>query len=294
VEGDHVDAADLNLRIGEFAVDLVDVNRDVPLGSEIEIKLEIDSSRLLKGSIYVPLLDREFPLKIDLVRRQPNLDEMRREFEANKQKLQSAQDDTAQLNDVKARQILAELGDENTVASIETLLKSGVDEQAARTCENQLLHFKKAIRKLEAQGQVPRLITDANNEIQWAQEAVEANGSQEERRQFEELKRDLENAVNGDMPTLEKRTTKLFQLRIRVLMRTPEYWVGYKEYLADNRSAMTDQAQAQLWFNHADKAISGNDLEALRSACTQLRSLLPIVDEFRGYGGTTLKTRNRG
>jgi hypothetical protein len=41
--------------------------------------------------IYVPLLDREFPLKIDLVRRQPNVDEMREEFEVNKQKLQNAQ-----------------------------------------------------------------------------------------------------------------------------------------------------------------------------------------------------------
>jgi molecular chaperone DnaK len=294
VEGDRIEAADLNLRIGEFTVDLVDINRDVPLGSEIEIKLEIDSSRLLKGSIYIPLLDREFPLKIDLVRRQPNVDEMRQEFEANKQKLQNAQADTAQMNDAKARQILAELGDENTVASIETLLKSGIDEQAARTFENQLLHFKKAIRQLEAQGQVPRLIADANNEIQWAQEAVEANGSPEERRQFEELKRDVENAINGDMSTLEKRTTKLFQLRIRILIRTPEYWVGFKEYLAERRDAMTDQAQAQLWFNHADKAINGNDLDALKSACTQLRSLLPVMDEFRGYGGTTLKIPNRG
>ncbi len=294
VEGDHVESADLNLRIGEFTVDLVDVNRDVPLGSEIEIKLEIDSSRLLKGSIYVPLLDKEFPLRIDLVRRQPNPDEMRREFEANKQKLQSAQDDTGQLSDVKAQQILAELGDENTVASIEMLLKSAVDEQAARTCENQLLHFKKAIRKLEAQSQVPRLVADANNEIQWTQESVEANGSQEERRQFEELKRDVENAINGDVSTLEKRTTKLFQLRIRILMRTPEYWVGLKEYLAERRDAMTDQAQAKLWFDHADKAINGNDLDALKSACTQLRSLLPVMDEFRGYGGTTLRSRNRG
>jgi hypothetical protein len=64
--------------------------------------------------------------------------------------------------------------------------------------------FKKAIRQLEAQGQVPRLIADANNEIQWAQEAVEANGSPEERRQFEELKRDVENAINGDVSKLEK------------------------------------------------------------------------------------------
>ena len=292
VEGDRVDAAYLNNKIGEFSVDLADVTRDVPLGSEIEIKLEIDSSRLLKGSIYVPLLDKDFPLKIDLINRQPNVDEMRADFQANMQKLKSAQAGAAGLNDVKARQILTELGDENTVASIETLLRSANDQEVALTCENQLLHFKKAIRNLEAQIQVPRLIADANNEIQWTQEAVEANGTQEERRQFEELKTDVENAINGDVSTIEKRTTKLFQLRIRILMRTPQYWIGYKEYLAEQRDAMTDKAQAQLWFNHADKAITSNDLDALKSACTQLRSLLPVTDEFRGYGGTTLRSRN--
>jgi hypothetical protein len=69
VEGDRIEAADLNLRIGEFTVDLVDINRDVPLGSELKSSWKLDSSRLLKGSIYIPLLDREFPLKIDLVRR---------------------------------------------------------------------------------------------------------------------------------------------------------------------------------------------------------------------------------
>ena len=294
VEGDHQNAADLNRRIGEFTLGFSDVNRDLPMGTEIEIKIEIDSSRLLKGSMYIPLLDREFPLKIDLVRREPNLGEMRQQFAANKEKLQSIQDDSTQANDPQARKILVELAQENTIASIEALLRGGVEGQDARTCENQLLSLKQAIHELEAQSQVPRLMADANNEIQWAQEAVEANGSQEERRQFEELKRDVESAMNGDVSALEKRTSKLFQLRIRILTRTPEYWLGYKEYLAERMSAMTDQSQAQLWLNHADKAIRANDLEALRSACTQLRSLLPVVDEFRGYGGTTLRSRSRG
>lgn len=294
VEGDHQDAADLNRRIGEFTLDFSDLNRDLPLGTEIEIKIEIDSSRLLKGLMYIPLLDKEFPLKIDLVRREPHVGEMRQEFAANKEKLQSIQGDSGQTNDAQARKILVELAEENTVASIEALLGGEAEGQDARTCENKLLSLKQAIHALEAQSRLPRLMADANNEIQRTQEVVEANGSQEERRQFEELKRDVESAMNGDRSALEKRTAKLFQLRIRILIRTPEYWLGYKEYLAERLNAMTDQAQAQLWLSHADKAIRANDLDALKSACTQLRSLLPAVDEFRGYGGTTLRSRSRG
>jgi hypothetical protein len=218
---------------------------------------------------------------------------MRKELETNKQKLQEIQEGNCQ-GPAQTKRIMGELEDEDAVAKIEALLNEGKDEEAARRCENRLLAFKAAVRKLQIQGQVSRLIAEANDEIKWTKGTVEAHGSPEEVRQFEELRRDVEHAMDGDTSELEKRTAKLFQLRIRILMRTPEYWVGLKEYLAERRQAMTDQAQAQMWFNHADKAINNNDLEALKSACNQLRSLLPTADEFRGYGGTTLKTRSRG
>jgi len=54
---------------------------------------------------------------------------------------------------------------------------------------------------------------------------------------------------------------------------------------------MLDQAQAKLWFSHADRAINNNDIEALRTACTQLLSLLPKQQQKRGYGGGTVRSR---
>jgi molecular chaperone DnaK len=291
VEGDHRDAADLNRRIGEFSLDLSEVNRDLPLGTEIEIKVAIDASRLLKGSMYIPLLDKEFPLKVDLVRREPSAEGLRKEFSAAKERLRTVQEGSPESNDSQTRAILKDLGDENTVASIEAFLSRGIEGQDALTCENQLLQLRQTLHRLEVKSRIPRLLVDAKNEIQWAQEVVEANGTQEETQQYQELRRELENAMAGDTLLLERRVEKLFQFRIRILMRTPEYWVGFKEYLAERLDAMTDQSQAHLWLSHAEKAIRANDLEALRSACTQLRSLLPVTGEFGGYGGTTLRSR---
>lgn len=294
VEGDH-DNADLNRKLGEFRISASEINRDVPLGSEVEIRLQIDSSRLLHGSIYFPLLDREFPLKIEqLARPRPDINELKKEFQLQRQKLAEAQQVPTAVDNVQTANKLGELARENTVALIAAQLDSGADEDVARNCENRLLDLKVAIREIENQAQLPKLLADAESEIEWATQTVGTHGTDGERLQFEELKRDVVNAMNGDAVTLEKKIGKLFQLRIRILMRTPEYWVGLKEYLAESRDAMTDQAQAQLWFNHADKAINANDLDALKSACTQLKSLLPAMDEFRGYGGTTLRIPNRG
>jgi hypothetical protein len=229
-----------------------------------------------------------------LAKPRPDINELKKEFQLQRQKLADAQQVPATVENVQIANKLGELARENTVALIAAQLDSGAEEEVARNCENRLLDLKVAIREIENQAQLPKLLADAESEIEWATQTVETHGTEGERRQFEELKRDVMNAMSGDAVTLEKRIGKLFQLRIRILMRTPEYWVGLKEYLAERRDAMTDQAQAQLWFNHADKAINANDLDALRSACTQLKSLLPAMDEFHGYGGTTLRMPNRG
>jgi len=291
VEGDH-SQADLNRKIGFFEIRADQVGRDVPVGSEFEIKLELDTSRLVRGSIYVPILDMEFPLNMEgLVKPQPDVSEMRKEFENQKQKLQAVQEVLSQANSPTLVEAMRELKREEAIGLIETSLASADDAEAARTCEKQLLDLKAALRKIEAQVRLPKLLAEAKDEIEWARQAVDANGTSEEQARYQLLKQELEAALHGDAATLEKKIANLFQFRVGILARTPEYWIGYRDYLLDRQAEMSDPAQAQLWFSHADRAINNGDVEALKSACNQLRALLPLVDERRGYGGTTVRSR---
>ena len=82
----------------------------------------------------------------------------------------------------------------------------------------------------------------------------------------------------------------LSKLRVELWLRTHEYWLGYREYLAGERDKMLDTAQADRWLVHAERAVASGDFEALKSACRQLHSLLPR-DEQAGYGGTTIRAR---
>jgi len=290
VEGDYLQA-DLNRRIGFFEMRADQVARDVPVGSEFEIMLELDSSRLVKGSIYVPILDMEFPLNMEgLVKPQPDLSEMKKEFEIQKHKLQAVQEVVSEVNNSVVVERLRELKREEAIGSIESLLAAGNDEDAAR-CENQLLDLKATLRKVEAQLQYPKLLAEARDQIEWTRQAVEAHGTSEEQKRYELLKREVEAAMNGDASILEKKIANLFQFRLTILTRTPEWWVGYRDYLLERRKEMSDRAQAQLWFSHADRAINTGDVEALKSACNQLRALLPTADQLHGYGGTTVRSR---
>ena len=73
VEGNNSAHADLNRKIGHITINARNVVRDLPVGAEVEIRLEIDSSRLLKGTVYIPVLDQEFPLRLEgIIKPQPS------------------------------------------------------------------------------------------------------------------------------------------------------------------------------------------------------------------------------
>jgi len=293
VEGNHTDA-DLNRKIGHLVIPATKVNRDLPAGSEIEIKLEIDRSRLLKGSLYVPVLDEEFAITLEgLVEPQPDVSELQREFDQQKRKLQEVRQiaQTAVTNTHLAEG-LNELQQEETVNTIERLLAAGDHPETARTCEKELLDLKAAVRRFEAEAELPMLLAEAADEIEWTAATIEEHGNAEEKSQFSLLKPELEAATKGEADILRRKIEEMYRLRIRVLVRTPEYWVGYRNYLLERQLEMMDPSQAKLWFNHADRAINSGDLEALKSACNQLMSLLPRAVLARGYGGSTVRARS--
>lgn len=291
VEGNQLEA-DLNRKIGHLEIRGAQINRDVPAGSEIEIKLEIDSSRLLKGSIYVPILDEEFPVKLEgLVEPQPIVSELQAEFRRQKDKLKVVQEVADTAENTKLTVGLQQLKQEDAINTIERLLAAGDDAEAARTCEKELLDLKAAIRTFEDEAALPQLLAEAADEIEWTATAVGEHGNADDRKQFSLLRPELEAAMKGESEFLRRKIDDMYRLRVRVLARTPEYWVGYRNYLAERQSEMADQAQAKLWFSHAERAINSGDVEALKSACTQLLGFLPRALQDKGYGGSTVRAR---
>jgi len=66
VEGER-SKADRNM-VGRPAGSQADeVKRDVPAGSEVEITIRIDTSFVPRADAYVPILDEEFAIEVDLV-----------------------------------------------------------------------------------------------------------------------------------------------------------------------------------------------------------------------------------
>jgi molecular chaperone DnaK len=81
VEGEN-EKADRNRLNGALEIRGDMIRRDLPAGSEVEVTLKMDASRILTVAAYVPLLDEEFEAKIQMGRQQPSPDELKKEYEA--------------------------------------------------------------------------------------------------------------------------------------------------------------------------------------------------------------------
>jgi len=164
-------------------------------------------------------------------------------------------------------------------------------------CQNQLQDLKRKLRAIERTVELPSLKADARNETALVSEVVEAHGTSEDRHNWELLKADILRALDDGNPDILRRTMDAaHDLRMQLSVGQMWWWVGVHEYLISQRRELSDQQQANRWFEHNQRALTQGDFEALKSGCRNLWALLPIEEQQRGYGGTTIRatTPNRG
>jgi len=106
------------------------------------------------------------------------------------------------------------------------------------------------------------------------------------------LESETRRAVESNDPDLlRRRIAELESLKWQVLLRRPEWWVGYFDYLEKQKPQMRDPIQADWLLAQGRRAINGEDMEALKASVRQLVDLLPPAEReiARGYGGTTIR-----
>ena len=292
VEGHNSEHADLNRKIGHLIIEAKNAKRDLPMNSSVEIRLQIDASRLISGTVYIPVLDQEFPVHVEgIAKAARSLDELQKELDNQVQRLEELQATVSETKITPPAEI-TQIDREDRVGELSRIIEAG-DKSKSIECDEKLLDLKGVIQKIEDSIEAPRLVLEAKQEIAWTEEALSI-GTADDRKEFERIRPELEAATNGDTATLRTKVSQMFQLRIRILARTPDYWIGYRDFMFERKAEMMDQTQAQLWFSHADRAIKSGDIEGVKTACRQLWALLPKQSQGRGYGGGTVRARSTG
>lgn len=294
IEGENR-RADRNRLIGTLKIAAADIRRDVPAGSEVEITINVDQSRIVTTKAYVPLLDEEFEQVIKLegsmtVDRSDLEDGIARE----KKRLDDMRRKAHEIDDPKAKSLLDRIEAERIEQDIETSFSaSRVDRDAADKCQKRLLDLKLALDEIEDALEWPTLAGEAEDELGRVRALVENHGSFSDKQRFASLERETQRAVSSrDADLLRRKRDDLSSLKFRILRELPEWWVGLLQDLEDYRPQMRDQVQADRLFAQGYRAINDNDVQSLKSAVNQLISLLPVDRQTdiggKGFGSTVL------
>ncbi len=289
--------ADRNLLIGSVEINASNLRRDLPVGSEVEVTLHMDTSRLLTVQAYVPMLDEEFPAKIELggKARCPDAEVLRNELQRETARLA----EFLQRAQVAPAQVLARI----QVMSVSPL-KKNLDErlfgeaanddfEVVLKAERELMEFKDQLDGVETLLAWPVALQEAEKALTELTKIADNEGDAEDQLRLRTLRAEITQAISGkSIEKLRLKTKECSEVHAAILYRQPVYWTGYLEHLALNVAQMRDQPKAEQLLKKA-RAIASNpaQLDELKEAVYQLQELLPrqVADEARrGYGSGLL------
>jgi molecular chaperone DnaK len=293
VEGE-MEKADHNSLLGFLDISGASIRRDLPVGTEIEVTIIYDASRILTAKAYVPMLDEEFKAVIEPDLQTPKYPELKKQFEQEERRHKEI---TVKADDTESKSLAILVDDIEESGKIEEIEKlvdaSRGDADAAKQAEERLLDLRIDLDKAEDLMKWPALVAEANQAIDDLDKLIEEHDMAEYQERADKLREQLEQLVSQERAApLRKKIEQIMELRYQIIFAQPSFWVGYFRYLEEQRGKMSDAGAADRLYNQGYQYIQKENIGGLRNVVVQLLNLLPneVVEEVkRGYESGLLK-----
>lgn len=287
VEGEN-EKADRNRLCGALIIRGDMIRRDLPAGSEFEVTLKIDESRIVTVAAYVPLLDEEFPAKIEMEHRQPNPDELKRDYEAEMKRLRDVKAKAAPAKGETAEQLVEQVEDSPLMKEIEGALGAAeVDPDAAAKCEKRLLELKPILDEAADALEWPALVAEAREWVGWVLQIAGEHGTDKQKQRAKELEREVEEVIEQrKSDSLRKRIEQITRLHAEIVTAQPDWWIYQFQQAEKEQPKMSDVNRAARLFDQGRDCIAKNNATGLQNVVRQLWDLLPnevVQAAQRGY-----------
>jgi molecular chaperone DnaK len=281
VQGE-LDQAHLCRLVGTLELRGDGVERTVPLGSKVELTIELDRAGCLTARAFVPAIDQVFehvahllvpeaaPAALDaaLADQRKHLLQMR--TEAFRHGL---------------TQVIEKLGAlESQLAAAERDIDAahGGDADAAQKARRTLLEIDAALADADLARKWPELAEEARWASVAAVSVVGAFGTDAERKLLDEVMAALDRAMAAKDPAELGRQLRLMRrLTNAAYFRDPEAWERQFEMAASDLGSTTDLPRAKQLVDDGNAAIAAGDTPRLRRIVNALWELMPIDAQVR-------------
>ncbi|HYV48023.1 MAG TPA: Hsp70 family protein [Myxococcaceae bacterium] len=293
-EGEDLREPEANVWVGNVKIAAADCRRAVPEGSEVEVTIKIDASRLITIEAFIPHLNQHFSNKLYVAQ----------EEEKDYAELSSAVVD--QVGEYRERlsrveQTQAQAGDEKQAEEVERLKREldELDHEATRTSATSNPDPDQSRRVVESARNVQSKLNQLERGAgvgapsvameaiaasrKMAREVVERFGSSLEKKELQMLEKQLERGLDKADERAIQRVQEAFDaLRFRVLLAQDWYWRELFESMRGPDQAWQSKEAAEKLLARGQEAISSGDGKDLREVVRELWKLQPKTKEEEG------------
>lgn len=263
VEGEY-GRSDHNRHVGYLSITGEQIETILPLGTPVDVKLRVDSSRNLLARAYIPLID----LTIENVLQEnylPTLDP--EELEADVDLALARAHDVAVDRADSLQQIQGE------AREIQRDLAAG-DQDAIDRADRRLKELNETVDRLDAETASQRLAGEIESELASIRELLEDVDRVDYRRRLDLLETAARKALrSGDAERMRHALAELERFYWTVAMAQPAFWVDCFIHIEDTLGTDVPH-EADRLLARGRHALAEEDDETLRKTCIDLWQLL--------------------
>ncbi len=284
VQGE-LERAHLCRLVGTLDIGGAELKATLPVGSSVEVTLEIDRGGHLTARALVPVLGQVFDRVAHLLSPDASPETLRASATALAGRLAELRTDAFRRG---VKETIARLGEvENALADVERDLEAarGGDADAAQKARRTLLELDARMEEVEAERRWPELEQDARDWLAWAASNLAAYGSPVEQKLFDEVAAATQRAREArQVGELARQLRVVRQLNAAAFNKNPRAWEMRFDSVASRVDAATDLPRAQTLVKDGRRAVERGDSAALRRVVEELWGLMPPDAEDRKLG----------
>lgn len=280
VEGEY-DMVDLNRHVGTLSIRGMDITRNLPENSEMQVSLRVDENGIPTVSAYIPYLDKSVS-EVLKNRSMPTVsaEDLECQIYEDQNRLQSL---VEQLDEVDEDTEIVDLREEalstqDRLGEIEAQLSDdGVTTpDDLQRVDRERKDVMERVEQLAAALEFPGAIAAFEATVEWAENTIEVHGHDEDKEILSVLVAEARDAIDQhDLHKLKERRSEIAGRAWQVLFLIPDFWIGTFQDMNANRYRFTDQVRADTLLTQGCEALSMQDIDGLKVIVWELWGLYP-------------------
>lgn len=281
VEGPSTNHPSSNKSVGMLLITAKQLKRDLLRGTEIDLTFEVSESRAVTVHAYVNPSGPEFSDVFTPKDRRVDVKALAEEIGMLEEKIEQEKSEALEHENYEVVDVLAKLSGPVQELQGEALLLTLDDVTDHKyKLEDRKRKIAQELHQATSTKRIERLraeYVEARDEIS---ETVKESGNDIEKRQLLEIVNHEDVFLNtNSTQRLAEQISKLRSLEFQILMRSPDFLIGWFQSLTAKRGTFNDQVQAKNLIEAGKQHIQGEAFDRLLEVNKRLFSLLPQKEQ---------------